>query len=86
MTMRHWNPEGIATPASRSSHAALVEGAARSLCFSGRVGIAPEILRFGFTPLYTTMDDVRNAIAVFSDILASGEWDKPEYRRRAAVT
>jgi 2-iminobutanoate/2-iminopropanoate deaminase len=43
---RHWNPEGIAAPASRYSHAALVEGPARWLHLSGQVGIAPD----GSTP------------------------------------
>jgi enamine deaminase RidA (YjgF/YER057c/UK114 family) len=42
MSIRRWNPEGIAAPASRYSHAALVEGAARWLHLSGQVGVAPD--------------------------------------------
>lgn len=41
-TLRLWNPEGIAAPASRYSHAALVEGPARWLHLSGQVGVAPD--------------------------------------------
>jgi 2-iminobutanoate/2-iminopropanoate deaminase len=36
------NPEGVAAPASRYSHAALVEGPGRRLVLSGQVGIAPD--------------------------------------------
>jgi kynureninase len=47
---------------------------------------APDILRFGFAPLYVTMDDVDAAVAILADVLDSGAWDVPDYRRRAAVT
>ena len=47
---------------------------------------APDILRFGFTPLYTTMEDVGGAAAVLSDIMANALWDRPDYKRRARVT
>ncbi len=47
---------------------------------------APDILRFGFTPLYTTMADVEGAVAVLGEIMAGGLWDRPEFRARAAVT
>jgi enamine deaminase RidA (YjgF/YER057c/UK114 family) len=36
------NPPGVAAPASRYSHAALVEGPGRRLVLSGQVGIAPD--------------------------------------------
>lgn len=36
------NPEGVRAPASRYSHAALVEGPGRRLVLSGQVGIAPD--------------------------------------------
>ncbi len=36
------NPDGVHTPASRYSHAALVEGAARRLVISGQVGLRPD--------------------------------------------
>ncbi|UPY36523.1 RidA family protein [Sediminicoccus sp. KRV36] len=36
------NPPGVLAPASRYSHAALVEGPGRRLVLSGQVGIAPD--------------------------------------------
>jgi kynureninase len=47
---------------------------------------APDILRFGFTPLYTTMADVRGAVAIIAEVMEGALWDRPEYHRRAAVT
>jgi kynureninase len=47
---------------------------------------APDILRFGFTPLYTTFDDVSGAVAVLKDIMDKALWDRPEYKTRARVT
>ncbi len=47
---------------------------------------APDILRFGFTPLYTTMDDVTGAVAILAEVMATAAWDRPEYHARARVT
>jgi kynureninase len=47
---------------------------------------APDILRFGFTPLYTRFVDVWDAVEGLRDVLACGGWDRPEFKRRAAVT
>jgi kynureninase len=47
---------------------------------------APDILRFGFTPLYIGMEEVEKAVAVLSEVMAGALWDREEYRRRAAVT
>lgn len=47
---------------------------------------APDVLRFGFAPLYNDLGDVDRAVAALADILAAGAWDRPEYHRRAAVT
>lgn len=47
---------------------------------------APDILRFGFTPLYTTDSDVAGAVDRLAQIMASRSWDRPEYRARARVT
>jgi kynureninase len=47
---------------------------------------APDILRFGFTPLYTSFADVFDAVEILRCVLASGEWDRPEFKHRAAVT
>ena len=47
---------------------------------------APDILRFGFTPLYIGEQDVRQAAAILADILKTASWDRPEFRARQAVT
>jgi kynureninase len=47
---------------------------------------APDVLRFGFTPLYIGEADVMRAVAVLEDVMSNALWDRDEYRRRAAVT
>jgi kynureninase len=47
---------------------------------------APDILRFGFAPLYVRFVDVWDAVATLKDILSACSWDRPEFRVRAAVT
>ena len=47
---------------------------------------APDILRFGFTPLYTRFTDVWDAVDRLSGVLQSGEWREPRFAVRAAVT
>jgi kynureninase len=47
---------------------------------------APDILRFGFTPLYTSPADVTAAARILADVMANDLWDRPEYKRRARVT
>lgn len=47
---------------------------------------APDILRFGFTPLYTRFVDVWDAVDRLRGVLDSGEWRDPRFAVRAAVT
>jgi kynureninase len=47
---------------------------------------APDILRFGFTPLYLSVEEVRKAAAILAEVMRSRAWDRAEYRTRAAVT
>ena len=47
---------------------------------------APDILRFGFTPLYTRFVDVWDAAEHLSAVLASAEWREARFNLRAAVT
>ena len=47
---------------------------------------APDILRFGFTPLYTTHAEVAAAVDHIDAVMAAGEWDRAEYKVRSAVT
>ena len=47
---------------------------------------APDILRFGLTPLYLRYADIDEAVERLREICVTRAWDKPEYRIRAAVT
>ncbi len=47
---------------------------------------APDILRFGFTPLYLTPEDVDTAAKTLARIMDSRAWDRPEFHARAKVT
>jgi len=47
---------------------------------------APDILRFGMTPLYTRYVDVFDAVEILAEIMETASWDTPEFHRRAAVT
>ena len=47
---------------------------------------APDILRFGFAPLYVQDEDVDAAAAHLARILREGLWDRAEFKTRAKVT
>lgn len=47
---------------------------------------APDLLRFGFSPLYVSYRDVWRAVEILAEVLESGAFDDPRHRRRAAVT
>ncbi len=47
---------------------------------------APDVMRFGLTPLYIDEADVDRAVAVLAEIVATRAWDKPEFMKRSAVT
>lgn len=47
---------------------------------------APDIIRFGFTPLYTRYIDVWDAVMGLRNIMENDLWQKPEYNKREAVT
>ncbi|MBX3621179.1 MAG: kynureninase [Rhizobacter sp.] len=47
---------------------------------------APDILRFGFTPLYTRYTDVWDAVSHLAQVLETGEWREAHFNQRAAVT
>jgi len=47
---------------------------------------APDVLRLGFAPAYLTFTDMAAAARHLAEVLASGEWQRPEFNRRAAVT
>jgi kynureninase len=47
---------------------------------------APDMLRFGFAPLYNRYVDVWNAVAVLKAVMTERAWDTPKFKARAAVT
>jgi kynureninase len=60
----------------------------RALIDQGVIGDfrAPDIVRFGFAPLYVRYVDVWDAVELLTDIMTNGIWRKPEYHEREAVT
>jgi len=46
----------------------------------------PDILRFGFTPLYVGFEDTWHAVEQLRQVLEGAEWQRPEFNRRHAVT
>ena len=46
----------------------------------------PDIMRFGFTPLYLDMDDVRAAAKILGEVMETRAWDDPNFMTRAKVT
>ena len=47
---------------------------------------APDMMRFGFTPLYIGEAEVRAAVEIIADVLTNRRWDSAEYRKKALVT
>jgi len=47
---------------------------------------APDLMRFGFTPLYIDVDQVRAAARTLCDIINLNLWDDPKYKMRQKVT
>ena len=47
---------------------------------------APDVMRFGFTPLYIDEGDVREGVRILADVIQNRLWDRPEYKTRSRVT
>jgi kynureninase len=47
---------------------------------------APDIMRFGFTPLYVGPEDVMSAARRIETVIRERQWERPEYAKRAKVT
>lgn len=83
---------GPADVRSRGSHVCFAHGdghaVVQALIARGVVGDfrAPDLMRFGFAPLYTRFEDSWRAADVLAEILASREWDQPRFRVRGKVT
>lgn len=78
--------------ARRGSQVCLAHGEAyaimQALIVRGVIGDfrAPDILRFGITPLYTRYVDLFDAAEALRAVMAGGEWQAPEHQTRRAVT
>jgi kynureninase len=86
---------GLASPrevVQRGSQVALThpEGYAimQALIASGVIGDyrAPDILRFGFAPLYVGYGDVWNAVAQLKSVMATQAWKAPAFNLHRIVT
>jgi kynureninase len=47
---------------------------------------APDVARFGFSPLFLSYAAVWDAAAALAEVVGSRAWDQPQFRARAAVT
>ncbi|MDA1155446.1 MAG: kynureninase [Proteobacteria bacterium] len=47
---------------------------------------APDIMRFGFTPLFIDQGDVARAVEIIAKVMTDKLWDAPAFRQKAAVT
>ena len=79
-------------PAQRGSQVSFAfehgYAAIQALIAEGVIGDfrAPDIMRFGFTPLYLDEADVVAAAKVLERVIAERLWDNPKFRTRARVT
>ncbi|HKX90344.1 MAG TPA: kynureninase [Sphingopyxis sp.] len=79
-------------PAQRGSHVVFAHpesyAVMQALIERGVIGDfrAPDLMRFGFTPLYTRFEDAWHAAEILSDILSSRAWDDPRFIARKKVT
>ena len=79
-------------PLKRGSHVVFAhpEGYAvmQALIARGVIGDfrAPNLMRFGFAPLYNNHAEMVRAAEILADILAANEWDQPHFKQRAKVT
>jgi kynureninase len=47
---------------------------------------APDIMRFGFTPLYIDSADVSAAVRIIADVMNNNLWDDDQYKVKSRVT
>ena len=79
-------------PALRGSHVSFAHpngyAVMQALIARGVVGDfrAPDLIRFGFAPLYNGYADVIRAADALAAILAGSEWDSPRFHQRTRVT
>lgn len=47
---------------------------------------APDVMRFGFTPLFVDSQDVERASEILAEIMSKGLWNDPKFQKRNKVT
>jgi kynureninase len=79
-------------PLSRGSHVSLRHAQGypivQALIARGIIGDfrSPDILRFGFAPLYLSFVDIWRAADALREVLATRQWDADQFKARALVT
>jgi kynureninase len=79
-------------PSARGSHVSFAHPngypVIRALIARGVIGDfrAPDLMRFGFAPLYNRFGEVVRAAEILGEILETGEWDQPRFHQRPKVT
>ena len=79
-------------PLQRGSHVVLAHPAGyavmQALIARGVIGDfrAPDLMRFGFAPLYNSHVEMVRAAEALAAILATREWDQPCFKQRSKVT
>ena len=79
-------------PAERGSQLSFRHSEAYAICQAliarGVIGDFrdPDILRFGYAPAYLRFADMAEAVRHLAEVLETGEWQRAEFRERAAVT
>ena len=70
------------------AHADIAYPVVQALIARGVIGDfrAPDVLRFGFTPLYLRFVDAWDAAEHLRQVLQTEEWRRPEFHHRHAVT
>ena len=90
---RHDIQDITSEPSKRGSQVSLINkengfAIVQALIARGVIGDyrEPGLLRFGFTPLYLSYEDVWLAARHFCDVVESGEYKKPQFQVRSSVT
>ena len=79
-------------PAARGGHASFAHpngyAVMQALIAHGVIGDfrAPDVMRFGFAPLYNSEEEVVRAAEILGEIIERGEWDQPRFHQRQKVT
>ena len=75
----------LSLPTGVDGYAVMQALIARGVIGDFRSGV-PELLRFGFAPLYNSFADVVHGVDALADVVTSGAWNAPQFTNRAKVT